>query len=439
MMSNVSNGQGLQKTLTPIMLWGLGVGYVISGMYFGWNLGLDKGGTLGLAVATFFILLMYITFSLSYSELACAIPKAGGVFDYASKAFGREVGFIAGMAQWIEFVFAPPAIALGIGAYFHLLFPSVNTLVFAVIAYFIFTGINILGVKISASFELVITIIAVAELTLFAALTLPHFEIKNMTQNPLPNGWEGAFAAIPFAIWFFLGMEGLANVAEETIEPQKNITKGFVYSMITLGILAVMTFTAAVGVGGWEKVVYDASGNTSDSPLPMALAQITGSSALMYHLLVSVGLFGFVASFNGLLLAAGRATYELGKTRNFPHQLGAIHPKFHTPHFALIFNMILGILALFTERTGDIISIAVFGAISMYILSCLSIFKLRQTAPEMERPFRVPLYPLFPAVALLIASVAMVAMIVYNPLLAAIYFGTIAVFFAVYKVFGPKN
>ena len=439
MMSNVSNGQGLQKTLTPIMLWGLGVGYVISGMYFGWNLGLDKGGTLGLAVATFFILLMYITFSLSYSELACAIPKAGGVFDYASKAFGKDVGFIAGMAQWIEFVFAPPAIALGIGAYFHLLFPSVNTLVFAVIAYFIFTGINILGVKISASFELVITIIAVAELTLFAALTLPHFEIKNMTQNPLPNGWEGAFAAIPFAIWFFLGMEGLANVAEETIEPQKNITKGFVYSMITLGILAVMTFTAAVGVGGWEKVVYDASGNTSDSPLPMALAQITGSSALMYHLLVSVGLFGFVASFNGLLLAAGRATYELGKTRNFPHQLGAIHPKFHTPHLALIFNMILGILALFTERTGDIISIAVFGAISMYILSCLSIFKLRQTAPEMERPFRVPLYPLFPAVALLIASVAMVAMIVYNPLLAAIYFGTIAVFFAVYKVFGPKN
>jgi ethanolamine permease len=439
MMSNVSNSQGLQKTLTPIMLWGLGVGYVISGMYFGWNLGLDKGGTLGLAVATFFILLMYITFSLSYSELACAIPKAGGVFDYASKAFGKDMGFIAGIAQWIEFVFAPPAIALGIGAYFHLLFPSVNTLVFAVIAYFIFTGINILGVKISASFELVITIVAVAELTLFAALTLPHFEIKNMTQNPLPNGWEGAFAAIPFAIWFFLGMEGLANVAEETIEPQKNITKGFVYSMITLGILAVMTFTAAVGVGGWEKVVYDASGNTSNSPLPMALAQITGSSALMYHLLVSVGLFGFVASFNGLLLAAGRATYELGKTRNFPHQLGAIHPKFHTPHFALIFNMILGILALFTERTGDIISIAVFGAISMYILSCLSIFKLRQTAPEMERPFRVPLYPLFPAVALLIASVAMVAMIVYNPLLAAIYFGTIAVFFAVYKVFGPKN
>ena len=101
----------LQRTLGPLMLWGLGVGYVISGMYFGWNLGLPAGGTLGLAIATFFIIILYITFTFSYTELACAIPKAGGVFDYAGRAMGREMGFIAGVAQIIEFVFAPPALA----------------------------------------------------------------------------------------------------------------------------------------------------------------------------------------------------------------------------------------------------------------------------------------------------------------------------------------
>ena len=85
-------------------------------------------------------------------------------------------------------------------------------------------------------------------MSLFAALTLPHFQIQNLQTNPFPHGVEGIFAAIPFAIWFFLGMEGLANVAEETIEPQKNITKGFAYSMGTLGILAALTFCAAVGV-----------------------------------------------------------------------------------------------------------------------------------------------------------------------------------------------
>ncbi len=430
-----NNSGHLQKTLTPIMLWGLGVGYVISGMYFGWNIGLDKGGTMGLGIATVFILIMYITFSLSYSELACAIPKAGGAFDYAGRAFGRDIGFIAGMAQWIEFVFAPPAIALGIGAYFHLLFPTIDALIFAIVAYFIFTGINILGVKISATFELIITIIAVGELSLFAALTLPHFQIQNLQTNPFPHGIPGIFAAIPFAIWFFLGMEGLANVAEETINPQQNITKGFMYSMITLGVLAAMTFFAAVGVGGWEKVVYDSAGNVSDSPLPMALGQITGNSGIMYHMLVSVGLFGFVASFNGLLLAAGRVTYEFGKVGQFPRVLGKIHPRFHTPHWALVSNMVIGIIALFTGRTGDIITISVFGAICLYIFSCLSIMRLRKTEPDMPRPFHVPFYPVLPLIALTIASVALVAMTYYNFQLALIYFAVIAVAFVLYKLF----
>jgi len=424
----------LQKTLTPIMLWGLGVGYVISGMYFGWNIGLDKGGTIGLGIATIFILIMYITFSLSYSELACAIPKAGGAFDYTARAFGKDIGFIAGMAQWIEFVFAPPAIALGIGAYFHILYPNIDAMVFAIVAYFIFTGINILGVKVSATFELIITIVAVGELSLFAALTLPHFHVQNLQTNPFPHGIPGIFAAIPFAIWFFLGMEGLANVAEETINPQKNITKGFMYSMITLGILAAMTFCSAVGVGGWEKVVYDKAGNVSDSPLPMALGQITGNGGFMYHMLVSVGLFGFVASFNGLLLAAGRCTYEFGRTKHFPEVLGKIHPRFHTPHWALIFNMVIGIIALFTGRTGDIITISVFGAICLYIFSCLSILRLRKTEPNMERPFHVPFYPWFPLIALSIATVALVAMTYYNLLLGGIFFGVIAVSFVLNKM-----
>ena len=423
----------LKRTLTPLMLWGLGVGYVLSGMYFGWNIGLDKGGTLGLGIATLFILIMYITFSLSYSELACAIPKAGGVFDYVGRAFGKDAGFVAGMAQWIEFVFAPPAIALGIGAYFHLLFPGVDTMVFAVAAYFIFTGINILGIKVSATFELIITIIAVAELSLFASLTLPHFKTANLTTNPFPHGVEGIFAAIPFAIWFFLGMEGLANVAEETIEPQKNITKGFAYSMATLGILAAMTFCSAVGVGGWEKVVYDKAGNVSDSPLPMALGQITGEGGFFYHMLVSVGLFGFVASFNGLLLAAGRATYEFGKSGQFPIILGKIQPRFQTPHYALIFNMGIGVIALFTGRTSDIITISVFGAICLYIFSSLAILRLRKTEPNLERPFKVPFYPVFPVIALSIAVIALIALTYYNLNFAAMFFGLLIASYVLHK------
>ena len=425
----------LERSLGPLMLWGLGVGYVISGMYFGWNLGLEKGGTLGLGIATFFIMLMYVTFSLCYTELACAIPKAGGAFDYADKALGRHLGFVAGMAQIIEFVFAPPAIAFGIGAYFHLLFPELPVIGIAIFCYFVFTSLNILGVKASASFELFITIVAVVELLIFSGFTLPHFKFENLAINSFPNGIEGVFMAIPFAIWFFLGLEGIANVAEETINPQKNITIGFASAMFTLAILAMLTFSSAVGVAGWEAVVFDAEGNISDSPLPLAIKHIPAVSDAFYHLLIWIGLFGFVASFNGLLLAAGRATYEFGKSGNAPSFLGKINPRFKTPTMALIFNMAIGIIALFTGKTGDIITIATFGALSLYILSMISYFQLKRKMPELERPFKAPFYPVFPTIALVIAVVAIISMSVYNPMLAAIFFGLMAASFLAYYVF----
>src|SRR3954471_14732813 len=217
----------LKRTLTPTMLWGLGVGYVISGMYFGWNLGLKQGGTLGLAIATVFIIIMYVTFTFSYTELACAIPRAGGGFDYANRALGKDWGFIAGMAQNVEFIFAPPAIAFAIGAYFNLFFPQIPILAIAVFAYLVFTALNIYGVKAAATFELLITILAVGELLLFSGIALPHLEISSLKNNALPHGWQGVFASIPFAIWFFLGIEGVANVAEEAIRPQRTILIGF--------------------------------------------------------------------------------------------------------------------------------------------------------------------------------------------------------------------
>src|SRR6201996_5078254 len=149
-MSTASSG--LSRTLGPWMLWGLGVGYVISGMYFGWNLGLAEGGTAGLAIATAAVIVLYITFTFSYTELACAIPRAGGVFDYATRGLNQDWGFVAGVAQLIEFVFAPPAIAAGIGAYFHLFLPGVGAKEIGVAAYVVFTALNMYGVRAAAGF-----------------------------------------------------------------------------------------------------------------------------------------------------------------------------------------------------------------------------------------------------------------------------------------------
>lgn len=420
------------------MLWGLGVGYVISGMYFGWNLGLDKGGTLGMAIATFFITAMYITFTFSYTELACAIPKAGGAFDYANRALGKELGFLAGMAQNIEFIFAPPAIAFAIGAYFNLFFPQVPILAIAIFSYVVFTALNVYGVKAAATFELVITILAVGELLLFAGVSLPHFKMENLQHNAFPHGWQGVFASIPFAIWFFLAIEGVANVAEEAIRPQRTILLGFGSAILTLVILCILVFVSSIGVAGWEQIVYKNDGSMSDSPLPMALEQITGNNNMLYHLLITIGLFGLIASFHGIILAAGRSSYEFGKVRFAPAFLGKIHSRFQTPSNALLVNMGIGIVALLTGKTSEIITISVFGALTLYIISMIALLHLRKKEPQLNRPFKVPLYPLFPVTALLIAIFSFTAMAVYNTKLVLVFFLIMGGGYLVFKLLYNK-
>ena len=435
LMEQLQQPESLKKTLSPLMLWGLGVGYVISGMYFGWNAGFKEGGTLGMAVAILFSIIMYATFSFSYSELACAIPKAGGVFDYANRAMGKNLGFIAGMAQNIEFVFAPTAIALSIGAYFNLFFPQIPVLAIAIVAYMLFTALNIYGVRAAAIFELVITILAVGELLIFSGVTLPHFSTVNLTRNALPNGWAGMFAAIPFAVWIFLGIEGVANVAEESVNPQKDIGRGFGSAILTLIALCVLTLVAAVGVSGWEAIVYKASGTeTSDSPLPLAMAKIVGDNSFLFHMLITIGLFGLVASFHGLILAGGRSTFEFGRTGFAPQFMGHVNSRFKTPANAMLVNMTIGIAALLTGKTDQIIILSVFGALTLYIIAMVSLFVLRKNEPTMNRPFRVPFYPLSPLLALVIATFSIIVMTYYNFNLALIYFGVLIVSFLIFKL-----
>ncbi|MBX3242758.1 MAG: ethanolamine permease [Chitinophagaceae bacterium] len=429
----------LKRTLGPLMLWGLGVGYVISGMYFGWNLGLAEGGTYGLGLATILIIILYITFTFSYTELACAIPKAGGVFDYATRALGRKAGFLAGMAQIIEFVFAPPAIAAAIGAYFHIFFPQIPVSTIAIAAYMLFTALNIYGVKAAATFELVVTILAVVELLIFAGATLPHFELENIRANAFPNGWKGVWAAIPFAIWFFLAIEGVANVAEEAINPQRNVLIGFGSALLTLIVLCILTFLSATGVAGWEAIVYPAPGaEPSDSPLPLALEKITGDSGWLYHLLITIGLLGLVASFHGIILAAGRATFEFGRVGYIPKAFGKVHSRFKTPANALLANMIIGVIALLTGKTGQIITLACFGALTLYIFSMITVIVLRKKEPGMERPFRAPLYPYFPVIALIIAIISLIALITLNGMLALVYFGILFISYLSFILFVKK-
>jgi ethanolamine permease len=206
-------------------------------------------------------------------------------------------------------------------------------------------------------------------------------------------------------------------------------------------VLCILTFASSVGVAGWEAIVYKPDGSTSDSPLPLALGKIVGGNNVLYHLLITIGLFGLIASFHGIILAAGRSSFEFGRVKYAPAFIGKVHDKFKTPTNALLVNMIIGIatLLILDKHTGDIIILSVFGALTLYIISMIALLQLRRKEPDLERPFKVPMYPIFPVVALIIAIVSLIAMTIYNFKMGMIYFLIIGICYAAFKIFGTRS
>ncbi|WJY15425.1 ethanolamine permease [Pectobacteriaceae bacterium CE90] len=420
----------LKPTLGALHLWGIAVGLVISGEYFGWSYGWGVAGTMGFLITSLLIAAMYTCFIFSFTELTTAIPHAGGPFAYSRRAFGETGGLIAGMATLIEFVFAPPAIAMAIGAYLNVQYPELDPRYAATGAYLIFMTLNILGVKLAAMFELLVTLLAVAELLVFMGVVAPGFSVSHF----VANGWAGSdhfsmssvsgiFAAIPFAIWFFLAIEGAAMAAEEAKDPKRTIPKAYITGIITLVVLALGVMFLAGGVGDWRTL-----SNIND-PLPQAMKIVVGEHSGWMHMLVWIGLFGLIASFHGIILGYSRQFFALARAGYLPTGLAKLS-RFQTPHRAIITGGIIGIAAIFSDGwinlqgmslTAAMITMAVFGAIVMYIMSMLSLFRLRRSAPELERTFRAPGYPIVPAIALVLALVCLIAMLWFNPLIGGIF------------------
>lgn len=421
----------LQRRLGTFHLWGIAVGLVISGEYFGWSYGWATAGTLGFLITTVMVALMYAALIFSYTELTTSIPRAGGPFAYVLAAYGPVPAFIAGFASIVELVFAPPAIALAIGAYLHVQYPSITAQMAATGAYVIFMALNIAGVSIAATFELIVTIAAIVELLIFMAVVAPGFSWGHF----IHDGWAGSdtftphaiigiFAAVPFAIWFFLAIEGVAMTAEEARAPQRTIPMAYIAGITTLMLLAFGVMIMAGGVGNWKLLA-----NLND-PLPQAMLSVVGPRSGYVHMLVWLGLFGLVASFHGIIMGYSRQIYAMAREGYLPALLGRVHPRFGTPWAAILVGGSVGLVAIYADQyvtiggqplTANIVTMSVFGALTMYVFAMGSLFRLRHTQPHLHRPWRAPGYPIIPGFALVAAVLSFMGMAISNPAAFGLY------------------
>ncbi|MFH5207732.1 ethanolamine permease [Antrihabitans spumae] len=419
-----------------LLLAGLGVSYVISGDYAGWNNGLAEGGFGGLMIAAIVIAAMYLAMVLGMAELSSALPAAGGGYTFARRALGPWGGFATGTAILIEYAIAPAAIATFIGSYVESLdlFGITDGWWIYLAVYAIFIGIHLTGAGEALKAMFVITAIALVGLLVFAVASIGLFESGNLTDIPatdavgassfLPFGFFGIWAAVPFAIWFFLAVEGVPLAAEEARDPEKNVPKGIIIAMLVLLITAAAVLLLATGALGAGAL------SVSGNPLVEALGDGTVAKVVNY-----IGLAGLVASFFSIMYAYSRQTFALSRAGYLPKNLSVTNSR-KAPTLALVVPGVIGFVLSLTGEGAMLLNMAVFGAAVSYVLMMVSHIVLRVREPEMPRPYRTPGGIVTTGFALVIAAAAVVATFLVDPVAALwtfVAFGAFMAYFGLYS------
>src|ERR671921_1325593 len=326
-----------------VLLAGLGIAYVISGDAAGWHFGLGVGGWGGLLIATLLMATMYTAMVFALAELSAAIPTAGGGYAFARRAMGPWGGFLTGTAILIEYTLAPAGVATFIGGDMDTLIGVGGPIVYLV-CYLVFVGIHLYGVGEALKVMFAITIVAVVAIAAFVIGMIPQFEVANLFNidptsaagaSPfLPFGIVGIWAAFPFAIWFFLAIEGVPLAAEETRDPSRDVPRGLIAGMAALLLFAILILV--FGPGGAGSAVF-----TSDemlaapSVLPLALEEAYGGTNALSTFVDIAGLAALIASFFSIIFAYSRQLFALSKAGYLPRFLSVTGGR-RTPWVALV-------------------------------------------------------------------------------------------------------
>jgi len=422
-----------------ILLAGLGVSYVISGDFAGWNLGLAHGGFGGMLIATVIMAVMYGAMVLSLAELSASLPTAGGGYSFARRALGPWGGYLTGIAILLEYALAPAAIAVFIGGYMNSLVGIDGWMVYLA-SYVLFVGIHLWGAGEALKTMFVITLLAVLAIGVFVVGMLPHFSVDNLfdisvnrsatgASSFLPEGYIGVWAALPFAMWLFLAVEGVPLAAEEAGDPARDMPRGIITAMGILLLFGALVLVLAPGGAGADLM------KDHGAPLVGALQAVYGENSLLAEFVNWVGLAGLVASFFSIIYAYSRQVFALSRAGYLPRAL-SVTSSHKVPVLALVVPGAIGFLLSLTGEGDLMLTMAVFGATISYALMTLSHIVLRHREPDLPRPYRTPGGTLTSGIAFVLAIIAFISTFLASleaALWSALFYAVMVAYFALYS------
>ena len=276
-----------------------------------------------------------IIIAFCFGELVSMFPKAGGIYEFVKNGFGEFTGFVIGWTTWV--VSNITIAMLLIGALYYIL-PESPFFIYIIIAIFIilfFSFVSYRGIKFSSMLLLFFGILTILSLLV---IVLPGFFFVNIS-NFTPfftMPYSEIFIAMFFVSETFFGWEAVTFLSEEVKNPRKNIPRMLVIATFIICIIALSVAFVALGVLNWQIL------GSSSAPLTTISEVIFGSEFGKYFaILFFIPLIGTVA---GWIISSPRLIYAMSRDKVLPHWLSKIHPKYNTPHYAIIFQAIIAII-----------------------------------------------------------------------------------------------
>lgn len=409
-MSNASSENiekiSLLRVLGPAHVWALGVGIVLVGEYMGWNFGVGKGGAYAALIACWFAGLLYTCVAMIDSEVTSTVAAAGGQYTQAKHIIGPLMAFNVGLYLVFAYTMLEAGNAITIGYLVDTVanmagHSGIDQRPFIILSIMFLAWLNFRGVLATLNFNLVITAIAfVAIILLFvgvmpwsASSPLKHAALMS-GQAALPYGWIGVVAAMHFGLWYYLGIEGTTQAAEEVRSPARALPFGTMAGIITLLIAATLTWYVCAGLMPWEYL--------GQAGVPLFDAgRLSGSTFLM--VLLGVGtLFSTLASANGCINDASRAWFAMGRDHYLPAWFGAVHPKYRTPYRAIVFLVPIALIFALGAPLDQVITFSILSGLLEYTFMPINVILFRRKWPldSIKRGYEHPFHPI-PALVLL--------------------------------------
>ena len=400
----------LQRTLGLSAVLTVSLGAMIgSGIFVLPGLAIKVAGPAAI-LAYFLAGVVVIPAALSKSEMASALPKAGGAYVFIDRAMGPVLGTIAGFGVWFALVFKSAFALVGLGGYL-VLFVDVPIRAVAVLLTVVLVGINIVGVKQSGGFQTVVVLAVLAALGLFILGGATHVDSSALTPV-LPQGWSGVWSATALVFVSYAGVTKVASVAEEVRDPGRTLPRGMLGSVALMLVIYPALLWVIVGTAPLAEL--------GDDPAPIATtaAQFTGIVGV--DIIAAVAVLALISMANAGLLASSRYPLAMARERLAPRILATIQPRTGTPMYSIAVTGVVMLVLIAFVPLVELAKLASAFQVLVFTLNNLSVIAFRESgAPWYQPEFNSPLYP-WVQVFGIVAALALLTQLGAVPILGAL-------------------